>query len=70
MNMPRSRGAGQSLVEFALVLPLLFLLIVNAINFGGFFYAWITVAGFLLVIGSMVGLGSITGATRHGGTFE
>ncbi len=35
---------GQSLVEFALLLPLIFLLIVNAVNFGGFLYAWITVA--------------------------
>jgi Flp pilus assembly protein TadG len=35
---------GQSLVEFALLFPLLFLLIVNAVNFGGFLYAWITIA--------------------------
>jgi TadE-like protein/PilZ domain len=35
---------GQSLMEFALVVPLLFLLIVNAVNFGAFIYAWITVA--------------------------
>ncbi len=35
---------GQALVEYLLVLPLLFLLIVNVVNFGGFFYAWITVA--------------------------
>lgn len=35
---------GQALVEFALVLPLLFLLIVNAVNFGAFLFAWITVA--------------------------
>ncbi len=35
---------GQTLVEFALVLPLLFLLIVNVVNFGAFFFAWITVA--------------------------
>ncbi len=35
---------GQALVEFALILPLLFLLIVNALNFGGFLFAWITVA--------------------------
>ena len=35
---------GQSLVEFILVLPVVFLLIVNIINFGAFFYAWITVA--------------------------
>jgi hypothetical protein len=35
---------GQALVEFALVIPLLFLLVVNVINFAGFFFAWITVA--------------------------
>lgn len=36
--------AGQALIEFALVFPLLFLLIVNVVNFGQFLYAWITVA--------------------------
>ena len=35
---------GQALVEFALVLPLLFLLVVNAVNFGAFLFAWITIA--------------------------
>lgn len=35
---------GQALIEFILVLPIIFLLIVNLVNFGGFFYAWITVA--------------------------
>jgi Flp pilus assembly protein TadG len=35
---------GHSLVEFSLILPLLFLLIVNVVNFGAFMYAWITVA--------------------------
>lgn len=35
---------GAALIEFALLLPLLFLLVVNAINFGGFLFAWITVA--------------------------
>lgn len=35
---------GQALLEFALVLPLLFLLIVNIVNFGGMIYAWIVVA--------------------------
>lgn len=35
---------GQSLIEFALALPLIFLLILNVVNFGGFFYAWITVS--------------------------
>jgi len=35
---------GQALIEYILLLPLLFLLIVNLVNFGGFFFAWITVA--------------------------
>ena len=35
---------GQALIEFALVLPMAFLLIVNAVNFGAFLFAWITVA--------------------------
>lgn len=37
-------ATGQSLVEFILILPLVFLLIVNVVNFGAFFYAWITVS--------------------------
>jgi len=35
---------GQGLVEFSLILPLLFLLIVNVVNFGALLYAWIAVA--------------------------
>ncbi|MGH9648694.1 MAG: PilZ domain-containing protein, partial [Bryobacteraceae bacterium] len=35
---------GQALIEFALVLPMAFLLIVNAVNFGAFLFAWISVA--------------------------
>jgi hypothetical protein len=38
-------SSGQSLVEFALILPLIFLLVMNLVNFGGFFFAWITLAG-------------------------
>lgn len=48
MRKPGIRGrrstTGQGLVEFALVLPLLFLLIVNVVNFGGMLFAWITIA--------------------------
>jgi Flp pilus assembly protein TadG len=40
----RELSRGQALIEFALVLPLLFLLIVNVINFAGFFFAWISVS--------------------------
>jgi Flp pilus assembly protein TadG/uncharacterized membrane protein (UPF0127 family) len=41
---PIKRTGGQALVEFALVIPLLFLFVVNVVNFGGLFFAWITVA--------------------------
>ena len=40
----RRRIRGQSILEFALILPLLLLLIVNAVNFGVFMFAWITVS--------------------------
>ncbi len=40
----KQRPSGSTLVEFALVLPLLFILIVNVVNFGGFLFAWITLA--------------------------
>jgi Flp pilus assembly protein TadG len=47
--MQRMRGSsrrsrGQALIEFALILPLLFLLIVNVVNFGGMLFAWICVS--------------------------
>jgi Flp pilus assembly protein TadG len=35
--------SGQSVVEFALMFPLMFLLVVNAVNFGGLLYSYITV---------------------------
>jgi Flp pilus assembly protein TadG len=35
---------GQALVEYVLVLPFLLLLMVNVVNLGGFFAAWIAVA--------------------------
>jgi hypothetical protein len=41
---PSRNDDGQALVEFALMIPLLCLLIVNMINFGVFFFGWITVA--------------------------
>ena len=40
----KASARGQALIEFALVLPLLCLLIFNLVNFGTFIYAWITVA--------------------------
>jgi len=38
------RNQGQALIEYILILPMVFLLIVNMVNFGGFFYAFIAVS--------------------------
>ena len=40
----RSAMAGQSVVEFVLLMPLLMFLVINTVNWGGFIFAWITVA--------------------------
>src|SRR6266536_107175 len=40
----RRAGSGQALIEFALVLPLLFLLIILVVNVGSMMYAWVTVS--------------------------
>ena len=37
-------GRGQALIEYALTLPIVFILIINLVNFGGFFFAWVSVA--------------------------
>ena len=34
---------GQALVEFALILPIIFILVVNTVNFGAFIFAWLSV---------------------------
>lgn len=43
LNFKKNNG-GQALVEYALILPMLLLLIVNTVNFGGFFFGWIAMA--------------------------
>jgi Flp pilus assembly protein TadG len=40
----RAAEQGQALIEYALMVPFLFLLIVNCVNFGAFVYDWIVVA--------------------------
>ena len=52
--------AGQALMEYILVLPLLFLLIINIVNFAAFFYAWITIANAARAGADYAILGSIT----------
>jgi Flp pilus assembly protein TadG len=42
-NRPARRDRGQSLVEFALILPLLFIVVFGIIDFGMGFHSWITV---------------------------
>src|SRR5690348_8422207 len=45
LHARRNAGTeGQALVEFAAVVPLLFLLVVLAMNFGGLIGAWVAVA--------------------------
>jgi Flp pilus assembly protein TadG len=55
----RRKRAGQSLVEFALMLPLLLILIVNIVNFAGFFYAFIEVGNASRSAGDYTIMGSI-----------
>jgi Flp pilus assembly protein TadG len=40
----QASGQGQALVEYALMVPLLFILVANTVNFGGLLYSWITIA--------------------------
>lgn len=40
----KRNSKGGSLVEFALTLPMLFLLILNVVNLGGYIYTWIAVS--------------------------
>ena len=61
---------GQSLVELALILPLVLLLIINTVNFGAFFYAWITVANaartgvqYMVLGGASIGGGESVNST-------
>lgn len=53
---------GQALVEFAAIVPLLFLLIVLAMNFGGLIGAWIAVANATRAAASYAILGSASAA--------
>jgi Flp pilus assembly protein TadG len=66
----RQRAAcrGQSLVEFALLVPVIFLLILNAINIGGFIYSWITVANAARAAGQFAILGASSVGLPHTGT--
>ncbi|HUS06575.1 MAG TPA: TadE/TadG family type IV pilus assembly protein [Bryobacteraceae bacterium] len=71
MSSPRRREQGQSLIEFALTLPLILLLIVNAVNFGSFLFAYITVANaaragaeYSLIGGAMPGYPSTPSAAQ------
>ncbi len=55
-------SSGQSLIEFALLFPVVFLLVVNVVNFGGLIYTYITVenasrsgASYMQLGGSSIG---------------
>jgi hypothetical protein len=53
------KSEGQALVEFALVLPLLLILIVNIVNFAGFFNAFVAVGNASRSAGDYTIMGSI-----------
>jgi Flp pilus assembly protein TadG len=62
---------GQALIEFALMVPLLFLLIFNAVNFGGFLYSWVTISNAARAGGQYAAMGAAyasypTAATLNG----
>jgi Flp pilus assembly protein TadG len=59
------RNEGQALVEYILVLPIVFLLLVNVVNFGGFFYAFITVANAARAGADYAILGGASVASGH-----
>lgn len=44
MHKPPKKASGQELVEFALVLPLLLLLVFGAVDLGRLFHAYITIS--------------------------
>ena len=59
---------GQASLEYALMVPFLFLLIINAVNFGAFISAWLTVGNAARAaadygILSSASVGSLTAAT-------
>jgi Flp pilus assembly protein TadG len=65
------RNGGQSLVEYALMLPMVLILIMNMVNFAGFFFAWITVSNasraagdYAAIAGASVGLPSRATASQ------
>ena len=62
---PLVRNQGQALIEYILVLPLVFLLIVNVINFGGFFYAFVAVANAARAGADYAIMGGATVASTH-----
>jgi hypothetical protein len=66
--LPAEGTRGQALVEFALMVPFLFLLILVMVNFGSFIYGWITVANaarsgaqYAVLGGASVGMPSTPG---------
>jgi Flp pilus assembly protein TadG len=59
------KNRGQALIEYILLLPMVFLLLVNVVNFGGFFYAFITVANAARAAADYAIMGGATVASSH-----
>jgi Flp pilus assembly protein TadG len=59
------RNQGQALIEYILVIPLVFVLAVNMVNFGAFFYAFVTVANAARAGADYAILGGASVASGH-----
>jgi Flp pilus assembly protein TadG len=59
------KNQGQALIEYILLLPMVFLLLVNVVNFGGFFYAFVTVANAARAAADFAIMGGATVASSH-----
>jgi Flp pilus assembly protein TadG len=62
MNNPEhsQQRTGQALIEFAIVVPLLLILIVNIVNFGGLYYAFVEVGNASRTAGDYTIMGSVS----------
>lgn len=64
----RRGNEGASLVEFALLLPLLLMLILNIVNFGAFIGAWVGIANAARTAADYAILNSSSAGTQSGAT--
>ncbi len=65
----RSRSRGQSVAEFALIVPVVLLIVLVGLDFGRLFYSWVTVTNAARVAANYASLHP-TGDFSSGSTYE